>query len=57
MLSMGVCTTGHWETTGRLVQELNICTVAYVLTKYDGARFSEEHCKFVLLVFVIILDC
>ena len=24
---MGVCTTGHWRTSGRLVQELNVCTV------------------------------
>ena len=27
MLSMGVCTTRHWHTSGRLVQELNVCTV------------------------------
>ena len=27
MLSTGVCTTKHWQTTGRLVQELNVCTV------------------------------
>ena len=26
-LSMGVCTTRHWQTSGRLVQELNVCTV------------------------------
>ena len=30
LLSMGVCTTGHWQTSGRLVQELNVCTVVYV---------------------------
>ena len=24
---MGVCTTGHWQTSGRLVLELNVCTV------------------------------
>ena len=29
MLSMGFCTTGHWQTSGRLVQELNIRTVPY----------------------------
>ena len=28
MLSMGVCTTRHWQTSGRLVQELNVCTVS-----------------------------
>ena len=27
MLFMGVCTTSHWQTSGRMVQELNICTV------------------------------
>ena len=27
MLSMGFCTTRHWQTSGRLVQELNMCTV------------------------------
>ena len=26
MLSMGVCTTRHWQASGRLVQELNVCT-------------------------------
>ena len=24
---MGVCSTRHWETPGRQVQELNVCTV------------------------------
>ena len=28
MLSMGVCIPG-WKTSGRLVQELNVCTVVY----------------------------
>ena len=27
MPSMVVCTTRHWETSGRLVQEINVCTV------------------------------
>ena len=33
MLSMGGCTTRHWPTSGRLVQESNDCTVlvAYML--------------------------
>ena len=26
-LSMGVCTTRHWQMSSRLVQELNVCTV------------------------------
>ena len=28
MLTMGVCTAGHWQTSGRLVQEINVCTLA-----------------------------
>ena len=27
MLPMGICTTRHWQTSGQLVQELNVCTV------------------------------
>ena len=27
MIIMGVCTTRHCQTSGRLVQELNVCTV------------------------------
>ena len=27
MVSMGVCTTRRWQTSSRLVQELNACTV------------------------------
>ena len=27
MLPMGVCTSRHWRTSGRLVQELDACTV------------------------------
>ena len=27
VLSTGVCTTKHWQTSGRLVQELNVGTV------------------------------
>ena len=26
-LSISVCTTRHWQTSGQLVQELNVCTV------------------------------
>ena len=29
MIPNGMCTTGHWQTTGRLVQELNVCTVCF----------------------------
>ena len=31
MLSMGVCTTKHCQTSGRLVQKLNVCTVESVI--------------------------
>ena len=27
MLSMGMCTTRDWQTSGQLVQEVNVCTV------------------------------
>ena len=27
ILSMRICTTSHWQTSGRLLQELNACTV------------------------------
>ena len=27
MLSMSVCTARHWQMSGRLVQELNVCIV------------------------------
>ena len=27
MLSISICTTRHWQTSGRLVQELTVCTV------------------------------
>ena len=27
MLSLGASTTRHWQTSGRLVQELDVCTV------------------------------
>ena len=31
MLSMGVCTTRHWQTSGGLVMELTVCTVPDVV--------------------------
>ena len=35
MLPMGVCSTRHWQTSDRLVQELFICTVA-------GRKYERE---------------
>ena len=32
-LSMGICTTWLWQTSCRLVQELNVCTVLYCIWK------------------------
>ena len=40
MLSMGVCTTRPWQTPGRLVQELNFCTVDAMHTDYEGNILS-----------------
>ena len=38
MLSMGVCATRHWQMSGRLVQELNVCTVQFT-------HFLLQWCK------------
>ena len=32
ILSMGVCSIRHWQTSGRLVQELNVCSVVLDVT-------------------------
>ena len=32
MLSTGVCTPRHQQTSGRLVKELNVCTVASIMS-------------------------
>ena len=33
MISMNVCTIRHWQTSGRLVQKLNVCTVSMAIRK------------------------
>ena len=38
MLSMGVCATRHWQSSGGLVRELNICTVNVL--KYQPTFFQ-----------------
>ena len=38
MLSLGVCTTRHWQMSGRLVQGLNVCTVQHVTKKLSIAK-------------------
>ena len=40
MLSMNVCTTRLFQTSGRLVQELNVCTVGVLIR--GGAFNSGE---------------
>ena len=32
MASLGVITTGHWQTSGRLVHELNVCIVLSLIS-------------------------
>ena len=39
MLSMGVCTNRNWQTSGQLVQELNLCTV-YILNAGIDSNIS-----------------
>ena len=43
MLPMGVCTTGHRQTSGRLIQVLNVCTVLTSLGKHLVQYASEVH--------------
>ena len=42
MLSVGVCTTRHCQTSGRLVQELNVCTVASHLVHHQMSPCCEQ---------------
>ena len=44
MLSMGICTTRHWQMFGRLVQELNVCTVYQLIfdIKYHIMQVSLD---------------
>ena len=45
MLPLVVCTTRYWQTLGRLVQELNVCTVYGSCAKFvcDSFQFSRQH--------------
>ena len=52
MLSMDVCTTRHWQTSGRLVQELNVCTV-YALNEKGNVHHSLRYHS----VFLFMLYC
>ena len=44
MLSKGVCicTTTHWPTSGRLVEELNICTVAIIFQGFSRYEWMDD---------------
>ena len=46
-LSIGVCTTRHWQTSGRLVQEFDVCTVpptrAYISAYSKETRDAIFH--------------
>ena len=41
MLSMGVCTSSYCQTFGRLVQELNVCTVPVFKPLADMGALSS----------------
>ena len=43
MLSMGVCTTTHWQTSGRLVQELN--SVLFTLSDIPQLSMEFNSCR------------
>ena len=34
-LSISICESRHWQTSGQLVQELNVCAVEHVLIIYN----------------------
>ena len=55
MPSMSVCTTRHWQTSGRLVQELNVCTLLRVVhTQRSTSTNSHfEHAHALTQVFVL----
>ena len=40
MLPVGVCTTRHWQTSGRPVQELNFCPVALLSCSFSCCQVS-----------------
>ena len=47
VLSMGVCTTRHWQTSSQLVQELNVCAVCngvfFIITmSFSFQTYSED---------------
>ena len=45
MLSMGVCTTRHWQESSQLVQKLNVCTVVYIIIFKERILSHANHTK------------
>ena len=45
MLAIGVFTTRHWQTSGRLVQELNVGTVVIVFSRCCVGRLAQIRLK------------
>ena len=45
ILSIGVCTTRYWQTSGQLVQEVNICTVG----GFYNERFALFSCSITIV--------
>ena len=49
MVYMGVCTTSYWQTSGQLVQEINVCTVhvyekfLQVIDKKNALSINPRH--------------
>ena len=54
MLCMGVCATRYWQPSGRLVQELNSCTVA---SCPNAARTAETLGKWLSVTYQQLLVC
>ena len=43
ILSIGSCTTRDWQTSGRLVQEFNVCTVHVCTANYTSAGVEQPN--------------
>ena len=52
MLSMGICTTRYWQTSGRLMQELKVCTVC-MDGWMDGWMSARCHHARYLAVYIV----
>ena len=52
MISIGVCTTRHWKTSGRLVQELNVLALgdlnSFFIVLLFSCLFSKVYSFFML---------